>query len=78
MRESEIKLDFSNNTVIWYETEISFHARKYFSNNELIKKVISNEPIAIAEAYNVQVQRTVYVDSAKKHAENNIPKLCRE
>lgn len=64
--------------MVWYDKEMSFHVCNYFGNNDLIKKVILKEPIAIAEAYNAQAQRIVYVNSAKKHEENNIPKLCCE
>lgn len=78
MRESKFKLDFSNNTVVWYDKEMSFHACNNFGNNVLIKKVISNEPTDIAEAYNAQSQPTAYVDSAKKYEETNTSKLYCE
>ena len=51
MSVAEFKLDFSSNTVLWYDKVMSFHACSYFNNNLLIEKITANKPIAIAEAY---------------------------
>ena len=37
MSVAEFKLDFSANTVLWYDKSMSFHARSYFNNACLIE-----------------------------------------
>ena len=76
MSVAEFKLDFSVNTVLWYDKSMSFHARSYFNNACLIEECTTNEPFAIAEAYNIQSSRTAYVDSAAKYKETDLIKLA--
>lgn len=71
MREAEFKFHFSNNTEIWYDKVVSFQAHNYFSNNELIKNGVANEPVAVAEAYIAKTYCTAYVDLAAKYRETD-------
>ena len=66
MTEVDFKPDFSTTTVWWYDKFMSFHPRSYYRDNSLIRKVISNEPYAIAEAYMNQANCSSYLDSAPK------------
>ena len=76
MSVAEFKLDFSANTVLWYDKSMSFHARSYFNNACLIEKCTTNKPFAVAEAYNIQSSCTAYVDSAAKYEETDLIKLA--
>ena len=38
MSDAQFKLDFSSNTVLWYEEEMSFHACLYFTDTLLLEK----------------------------------------
>ena len=48
MSVAEFKLDFSANTVLWYDKTMLFHACSYFNNACLIEKCTANKPFAIA------------------------------
>ena len=76
MSVAEFKVDFSSNTVLWYDKVMSFHARSYFNNNLLIEKITTNKPLVIAEAYSAQSSRTAYVNSATKYEETHLIKLA--
>ena len=78
MSAAQFKLDFSSNTVLWYDKVMLFHARSYFNNNLLLEKCTSNEPIAIAEAYSAQSSHTAYVDSATKYKETDLIQLAND
>lgn len=86
MSKHHFQLDSSDTKVVWYDKEISLYARSCFENNNLIKKVLSNEAVAVAvtvaeteaEAYNAQSVQTLFVDSSKKYKETNIKALVRE
>ena len=77
MSEAQFKLDFSTNTVSWYDKEMSFHARSYFNDMCLIEKCTSNEPIAVAEMYTAQAKRVAYVDSSTKYEETDLIHLAQ-
>ena len=77
MSEAQFKLDFSTNTVSWYDEEMSFHARSYFNDMCLIEKCTSNKPIAVAEMYTAQAKRVAYVDSSTKYEETDLIQLAQ-
>ena len=51
MKEIEIQMDFATSTIQWLGKEMTFHQRNYFADNNIIRKILTNEPYSIAEAY---------------------------
>ena len=76
MKDIGLSMDFANSTINWYGKDMSFHPRNYFSNNGLLRKILSNEPYATAEAY--ANQSHTYHDATTKYEETDLPALVSE
>ena len=72
MKRIEIQMNFATSTISWFDKEMSFHPRNYFKNNELLSKVLSNEPYAVAEAYANQIN---YADASTKYEDTDLETL---
>ena len=56
---------------------MTFHPRNYFTNNEVIRKVLlMNDSYTIAESYASQAHK--YDDAATNYEEKNLPTLAKE
>ena len=77
MKQICIKMDFETSTVSWYDKNMSFHPRNYFNNNELLRKVLSNEPYSVAEAYANQTTH-IYQDAATKYEKTDLNSLVQQ
>ena len=60
MKKIALQMDFATSTIEWLGKSMTFHPRNYFKDNATLRKVLSNEPYSVAEAY---IQ---YVDAADK------------
>ena len=77
MKQIAIKMDFETSTIHWYDKSMSFHTPDYFNNKPLLRKVLSNEPFSVAEAYIAQNESSI-VDGAEKYRETDISELCNQ
>ena len=74
MKSICISMNFAQSTVDWYGKVMSFHPRNYFSNNGILRKVLSNEPYSVAEAYATQTSHN-YEDASEKYGETDLKSL---
>ena len=74
MKQIGIAMNFASSTIEWIGKEMSFHPRNFFNNNELLRKVLSNEPYSVAEAYGQQATHT-YEDASSKYKGTDLQQL---
>ena len=76
MKKIALKMDFESSTIEWYDKFMKFHPRSYFNNSSLIRKVMTNEPFAIAESYIAQAKQQAYVYSSTKYVDTDLQDLA--
>ena len=74
MKQIGISMDFATSSIHWYGKEMSFHPRSFFKNNELLRKVLSNEPHSVAESYATHM----YEDAATKYEQTDLKSLVAQ
>ena len=68
-------MDFENSLITLYDKSMSFHPRGYFENDDMLRKVLSNEPYVVAESFANQFN---YEDAATKYEATDLHKLTKE
>ena len=63
----------ANNDYLRFDKSMSFHPRTFFQDNESLKKILSNEPYSVAEAFSSQV----YEDATSKYHATDLPALVQ-
>lgn len=77
MKQIALKMDFESSTIQWYDKEMKFHPRSYFTDSTLLRKIMSNEPYSVAESYAAQTQQEGYVDSSTKYMDTDLKALVK-
>ena len=75
MKQIGITMDFARSSIMWYGKEITFHPRNFFKDNDVLRKVLSNEPYSVAESYMNQAR--TYQDAATKYEETDLEGLVK-
>ena len=75
MKQIEIQMDFARSTISWYDKEMSFHPRNFFKNNQLLRKILANEPYSVAESY---ANQFAYTDASTTYEQTDLEALVKE